>query len=367
MKLPRIVIPLLMLLIDGCIDPLDVTVISQAPKVVVDGLVTNDPGPYTVKLFYSKDANVFSKDAVPVRKASVSIIEDGSIARPLAEVSDGIYQTDNTWQAQIGKSYEVRIVTSDLKTYGSQPQTLEAAGSVDSIYTTFESNGIVGLDDGSLLLDAISVSIDARAASPDAARLRWRFSGVYHAHTYPELRTRITRAGDVLPFPVPCSGYIGYGDALIKVGECTCCECWPTEYNTGVLLSNPQVARDAVFKNIHVTKIPVTGVRFKNRYHIEIEQFSLSPELYSFWKLVKTQQESAGSLFQPSTVKVRGNVFSGDGKEEALGIFAVCGVARKTVFVDPAIIPYDVPQEVHTEGCQFIFSNAVTEKPSYWP
>lgn len=366
MKLLRtIVTPLLFLLTDACIDPIEVGVVSQKPKLVVDGLVTNDPGPYRVKLFYSRDANISSKDAVPVRDASVFIIEDGSIVRPLTLVSDGIYETDDGWQAQTGKSYAVRIITGDLKTYGSQPQVLLPPGAIDSIYTKFESNGIALLDDGSLLQDAVDVSIDARAGT-ETAYLRWRFIGIYHAHTYPQFRLRGFPGGMVIPDPPPCSGYINYFDELIRVGECTCCDCWPIEYNNSVLLSSAQLTRGAAFKNAFITKIPVTPLRMINRYRVEIEQLSVSEEIYNFWKLVKIQQESAGSIFQPTAVKVRGNIFPEDGDEEVLGIFAVSGITRKSVFIEPSLIPYTIIADTLVSECKQSFPNA-TDKPSYWP
>ncbi|MBT1700262.1 DUF4249 family protein [Fulvivirgaceae bacterium PWU4] len=368
MKLLRIIIPLLLLLSDGCIEPLNITP-AVLSKIVVDGLVTNEPGPYTVKLTYSGSTDKFSQDAPPVRGATITIVENGSIVRPLYETGNGVYQTSATWQAQEGNTYEVRIITGADKEFRSVPQTLISAGSIDHIYTEFEEDGFTFNDDGSGKMDAINILVDAKAATPDAGNLRWRFKGVYHARTYPELYYTVNNdTGERIPKPWPCSGYIGGPGGLSKIGPCNCCECWPTELGSEVVLSNTQIVKDATYKKVSVHKIPVNSLRFMNLYRAEVEQLSLSPELYHYWKLVKIQQESAGSIFQPSAVRVRGNLYDTDDKEEVLGVFAVCGITRKAVYVDPSVVRTSLNPlaEAIIHPCKEVFSNA-TDKPAYWP
>ncbi|MBT1700260.1 DUF4249 family protein [Fulvivirgaceae bacterium PWU4] len=367
-KVLRIAIPMLMVLIDGCIEPLEIAAVSNLNKLVVDGMVTNEPGPYTVKISHTVSTDALSSDAVPVTDAKVSIVEDGTIVRDLYQAGGGVYQTYNNWQAQVGKTYAVRIITSTQKEYRSEPQVLTDAGSIDNIYTEFEDDAIVYQSDGSEKQDAINVSVDAKAATTSTGHLRWRFKGTFHARTYPELRYYETLNDERIPDPLPCSGHINYFDELLKIGDCTCCECWPTEYNNSILLSNTQFTQHAEYKNVLLHKIPVTSVRMINLYHVEIEQLSLSTEVYNFWKLVKTLQESSGSIFQPSAVKVRGNIVTADGKsDEVLGIFAVCGITRKSVFIDRALIPYAfTPETGNVNACKAIFPNA-TDKPAYWP
>lgn len=368
MKSLRIIVPLLLLLSDGCIEPLDVTPVAAPARIVVDGLVINEPGPYTVKLTYSGSTGKFSQDAPPVRGATITIIENGSIVRPLYETGNGIYQTSATWQAQEGNTYEVRIIASEQE-FRSVPQTLISAGSIDNIYTEFEEDALVYYNDGSLKQDAINILVDAKAANADAGNLRWRFKGVYHARTYPELYYTVNNdTGERIPKPWPCSGYIGGQGGLSKIGPCTCCECWPSEFGTNVVLSNTQIVKDAEYKRVMVHKIPVSAIRFMYRYRVEVEQLSLSPELYHYWKLVKIQQESAGSLFQPSAVKVKGNLYDVNDKEEVLGVFAVCGVTRKAVFVNPSVVRSSLNPlaEAIIYPCKDVFPNA-TDKPAYWP
>ena len=40
---------------------------------------------------------------------------------------------------------------------------------------------------------------------------------------------------------------------------------------------------------------------FINKVHAAVNQMSLYPNAFEFWKAVKSQQEAVGSLFQPVT------------------------------------------------------------------
>jgi hypothetical protein len=353
------------LVADGCIEPLDIKINNEPPKIVVDGMVTNEPGPYKVAIVYSRNNEEFLRDATPVTSANVVIVENENTFYPMVEVQAGRYQSTTNWQGKIGNMYELRII-NDENEYRSIPQTLTAPGEIDNLSAEFEPNAITFNDDGADEVDAFKILIDAHGADAESDRLRWRFIGVYHATTYPQLRTLMTLLGDLIPDPRPCSGYVRDGDGIRKVGECECCDCWPVEYGSTVLLSSPEVASKGYYKRVDLMKIPITPLRFINRYKVEIEQLSLSPELFKYWKLVKAQQESAGNLFQPNAVKARGNMISINSNEEILGIFSVNGVTRKSMYIDPSMIPYQLTPDFRPDACKTIFSSA-TDKPATWP
>jgi hypothetical protein len=365
MKYFRIVALLICLVADGCIEPLDITIDNSQPKIVVDGMMSNEPGPYYVSIVHSRNNKEFLKDAQPVTNASVVIVEDDDVVYPMVEIQAGKYQTSTNWQGKIGSTYELRIVKNENE-YHSSPQTLTAPGVIDAIYAEFEPNAVSFGDDGEQEVDAFKILIDAHGADAESDRLRWRFIGVYHATTYPQLNTLMTKNGDLIPNPLPCSGYVRDGDGIRKVGDCYCCDCWPTEYGNTVLLSSPEVASNGAYKRVDLMKIPITPLRFINKYKVEIEQLSLSPELFRYWKLVKAQQEAAGNLFQPNAVKVRGNMISTKDNEEILGIFSVNGITRGSIYIDPSMIPGSLTPDFRADACKNLFPIA-TDKPSIWP
>lgn len=354
---------LLGFLCESCLEPVVIPVKRSHSRLVVDGMITNEAGPHQVTLKFSQPADAVAKDAMPVTGAQVRIIENDQDVISLTETEPGLYLTDSAWIPAIGNIYQLRIRTNEQEYY-SVPQKMMDPGNIDDLYVRFEEDGFTFGTDGAIKQDAINVYINGsnQAGTP----LRWRFVGRFHARTFPELRI-IDSPGGPIPNPPPCSGYINYFNELVKVGECTCCECYPFDYLDRLSITETSFKPDHTHREVLVAKIPARPLRFINRYYIEVEQFSVSDEVHAFWRMLKKLHESAGSIFQPNSVKVRGNMRSANSEKEVFGVFAVSGVVKATLFVDSTVFPYRLVPEILTEECDHVFSNATYDKPSFWP
>ncbi len=366
MKFIRI-FSILFLFLDGCIDPLPVRVLKQEPKLVVDGAITNEPGPYQVRLSFSTGLEQSVEKSLPATHASVWIIDDGGGSEMLTEIAAGVYETSaEGMRGEIGKTYHIRITLSSEKEYYSLPQKMLPSGTINNIYTAFERNALNG-DQPERPQDAVNVFVDSRGSGDEASLFRWRWTAVYHGRTYPELRTKGLPGGATVPDPPACSGWIYDRGELLRVGDCTCCSCWPYEYNSVAILSDPRFTNDNFFRKVQVAQIPVVPMRFHDKYYLEVEQISLSDDTFNFWRLVKAQQESVGSLFQPSAVKVTGNIRAVDSEERALGVFEVSAITRKSIFITKDALPGTLaPIEQIAEDCTLVYTNGTNQKPTFW-
>lgn len=357
---------LLFLLLSACIDPLVVKIPSVTSKLVVDGLITNDPGPYEVKLFYSSDLETRISEPRVEPGAQVWIFDDLGQTEQLTEATPGVYRTNPSGiQGQLGRSYSLKIKTRDALDYQSAPQRLLPAGEIDSISVKFEKDGLL-LDDLSTQ-DAFSVFIDARGVANNSNLFRWRSTGTYKVKTFPELRQIMLRDGPI-PDPDPCSGYILRQGMLYQVAPCTCCICWTAEASTRAVVSENRNISDLIFNKIELAKLPANTIRFYEKYYIEVEQLSVTADVYEFWNLVVAQQKAAGSLFQPNSVRVRGNVACvSDPEQEVLGVFSVSGITRKSIFIDRSQVPFELPPlTVIPFSCLEVLQNGTTQKPPFW-
>ena len=364
----RRLFPFFLLIVAACIDPLKVDVLSVDRRLVVDGLITDKPGPYQVKLFYSNRLSTTNLNPYePVINAAVFIVDDFNNSFALSEIEPGTYQTSpNELKGEVGRSYYVKIQTPDGGEYQSSPQELVSAGEIKSVYFQFEKDGLPGNQSGTFI-DALKVFIDAKGEKGKQNLFRWRWTTVFKAKSYPELKTKSTPGGEI-PTPEPCSGFIYQNRRLIQVGECTCCICWSYNYSSGVKVSQNDFVTDNEFNNQDLGKIPVTSMNFYDRYYIEAEQLSLSDEAYDFWSLVEKQQAGSTDLFQPNAIKIKGNISClSNPEEEVLGFFGVSGSSTRSMFIDEAEIPYEIPDiDSVRYSCKSYFFNSTTDKPLFW-
>ena len=98
----------------SCEKVINVDLNTANPALVIEGNITNLPGPYTVTL--TKTTSYFDNVTVPrVTGAKVVITDDAGGVDTLIEIGAGIYNTTHI-QGQIGRTYTLKVV-SESKTY----------------------------------------------------------------------------------------------------------------------------------------------------------------------------------------------------------------------------------------------------------
>jgi hypothetical protein len=118
---------ILILLLSGlysCQEVITVNLSSVKPKLVVDGSITNRPGPYTIKL--STTTNYFSPSSNnPLSGARVIITDNAGNADTLHESSPGNYTT-KTLSGTLGRTYYLGIMASGQQytAFSTMPDTV---------------------------------------------------------------------------------------------------------------------------------------------------------------------------------------------------------------------------------------------------
>ncbi len=124
------------LLLASCQKVVDINLNAAAPDIVIEGNITDQPGPYTVKISQSVNfdlPNVFP----PVKGANVMISDNAGNSEMLKETSDGIYTT-NTLQGVQGRIYTL-VVTANGKTY-SAISTMPSEVKIDTLRSSVSSS-----------------------------------------------------------------------------------------------------------------------------------------------------------------------------------------------------------------------------------
>jgi hypothetical protein len=101
--------PLLLLGLSACEDVIDVEIPTGEPLLVVEGAVTDQPGPYVVKL--ATTLPYFEEGALPpVRGATLALSDQEGQRETLREREPGTYVT-SSFQGKIGNRYTLTIQT----------------------------------------------------------------------------------------------------------------------------------------------------------------------------------------------------------------------------------------------------------------
>lgn len=350
----------------GCIDPLDLPVPPVDYQLVVDGMITNRPGPYTVRLYRVRPLLRDIDKFVVERGATVKIFDNRGASETLSEVRDGVYETAvDGLRGEIGGKYHLEIKTQRGNSYYTLPDEIRPVGNVQDIRVEYEDGPVV---DG-VRKDRFKVVADASGVQDHVDLIRFRQVGTYQIRTSPHRHEKSLTAEIKVPDPLPCSGYV-YDETqggLVQVGECTCCDCWVTEKDGVPILYNENFTGMDVFNELEMGYVNITSFSFQFKYHLEVQQLSLTEDTYHYWNLVRSQKLGATDIFQPPVGELIGNVRSFDGSEPPMGIFWAAGISSKAIILERGDVPRSIPPPFEYKTDCSLLEYTTNRKPDFWP
>ena len=128
----------------ACTKEIDIDLKNSSPQIVIEGGVSDEPGPYTVKL--SKTVNFSQPNTYPpLTGASVIILDNTGVVDTLAETVPGLYQTrriigtpGNTYTLKVlaeGKQYNaVSTMPHKISLNSIQFDLFKDPGETDTTY-----------------------------------------------------------------------------------------------------------------------------------------------------------------------------------------------------------------------------------------
>ncbi|NOT76008.1 MAG: DUF4249 domain-containing protein [Cyclobacteriaceae bacterium] len=353
------------IILGACVEPIEFKVPPAQLQTTIEGMISDGPGPYIVKISEGISLEDDSLVRVPIRNAKVKLYDDEGHIENLTENAPGDYYTGGVIQGRVGHAYHITIETSDGKLFESEPEIINPVGAIDDIRFEYESRSVEE-NFGTIAKDVFNIYIDSKTIPGNDNFVRWRFTGTYKVLTYPELHW-IWALGYVLPDPYPCSGWAYIGRTYAEqVAPCSCCICWAHDYEDKPQLSDGQLISGDRFNNVKVGEVAITPASFYEKYLVDVEQMSLSKTAFEFFKLIRSQKEGSSSLFQPPSGIIKGNIKATNSSTPVVGIFWATSIKTKSIFIQRSSVPYPITQIAQIRyPCQW-YPYATTQQPPNW-
>jgi hypothetical protein len=388
----RASIILLFLILHSCIEPIDLNSTFQ-PTLVVEGSITDQPGPYVIKISRAIPITIKSQlqtSTIRETGAIVIIQDDVGNKETLIEKSSGNYYT-SSFQGIVGRAYSISIKTTDGSTYESTTEKMLPVGDLGNLRYEFVQKeppppllapwtSLVPLDKRNIKSNnGFKVYLDSEVIPEQENRIWWRWTGTFKISAFPTLQKEYVSDGNspdssiLVPNVDTCSGSLDINrhtkdSYLFPLGPCTCCECWVTEYNSTPLISDPKFINNGKIEGFNIAFIEANRRTFYDKYYLEVEQLSISQTIYSFWKNIKTQQSNSSNLFQTPPPKTGGNITpSSPTSILVIGYFAASSVKKHFITIERNKVPYDVGIiDTLALDCRNAYKYSSNAKPVFW-
>lgn len=344
--LPLLLFPLLVL---SCVTEFQPDAVSLPPALVVEGQVTDQPGPYTVRL--TRTADYSYKALNLLETGAVVSIEDnlGNRETLREQAPGGTYQTRaGGLQGLAGRSYKLTIQTKSGTRYESQPEVITAAPPILKLYAEYRNELLPGT---STRKQGWDVYLDTKDPETTGNYYRWEWT---HYEAISVCQKTLVRSG---------TSYTGL--------YC-CSDCWDItrcynciSVNSDAEINGQAISRQLILRASYTSKAP---------YYVEVEQQALSRGAYQFWKSVRQLVDNTGGLFDAAPQTVQGNIRCvSDPNVTVYGYFGATGVSRMPYYVDRSegqgVPELDLPVNVPTPSPCVACENSIYRtpiKPRWW-
>ncbi len=282
--------------------------------LVVDGIITNNPGPYTVKLSHS--SSVETPKYLPYTACSVSINCDDGSTEQLIETDPGVYLSSVFgMQGEIGKKYKIIIYTPNEQTYESPFQELKAPVELADVYYEEE---IQPSEDLNHNLEGLRFYLDTKPAVQDTNYFLWKMESTYKFESSYLIRY-VYDQRHMSVWPQPDTFYT----------------CWKSEQIPELFTYETAQLSEPVIKHFPLHFVSTEDRELSIRYSLLVRQFTVTKEVFSYWDSQREQNDKQGGMYNKQPYQILGNVTNAKHPgEPVMGYFLVAGVSEKRIFLD---------------------------------
>jgi hypothetical protein len=298
----RLVLFVFIIVINSCVSEFVPEISEEKELLVVEGLITDQPGTNTIKLSKSRPLGQKS-EASPLNGCMVKISDDMGNTYSLQENEAGTYVTDSTeFKGEIGKFYTLHIGIKDGNNYinyESTPMEMRPVPPVDSIY--YEKTVIEEAYANFAGIDGCQIYLDTHDPENSCKYFRWDYSETWMLR---------------LNFSVPNQ------------------TCWVSDKSNTIDIKSTAIFEETTIKRHPVSFISNATDRLKIKYSILVNQYSLNEDEYLFWERLQNLTVEVGGLYDIIPASIPSNLRCVENpNEKILGYFSVSAKSSKRIFI----------------------------------
>ncbi len=288
------------------------------PILVVDGFITNERPPYTIKL--SKASPINNTEIIHFENCIVTLFENSNTSEILTEIKPGIYSTSiDGIQGEIGSNYSLSIITPLNNDYITEPQEMKEPVKIDSVYAELISLENIEYIEG---LAGYQFYTDSETAIDQENYFLWQMTETYQ-YTANHSIYAIYNVDATLP---------DYQNLF---------RCWKTQNVSSIFtgktsnLNNPRILKHPLHFVSTETK------KLQERYSLLLKQYTINNESFVFWEGIEEHNSNENFLIAAQPYNIIGNVINIKNPNELIfGNFTVASVSQKRIFVDRPRVPF---------------------------
>ena len=321
----------------SCIDPYSLDFSQKNSILVVEGFLTDDlVKPDTIKIQYSNFENQITR-IVPISSVKALVLNvDTNEETKLIEQTKGGFLPPKTFKINTQNKYILKFSLPNGQNYESSPERIVTTPPIAKVYDIFNPQSILS-EDGEKYTSANEVYLDTQDPREQKNYYLWRythFEKLGYCITCYKSQYSVQTSSCSITLPTfnrtPYYDYQCAGD------------CFSIFKSKQVNVLSDVASNGQLIKGKLIAKIPnysTIGCL------IQIQQMSISPEMYSYFKILEAQTQTNGGLADTPPAGIVGNIKNTTTPtEKIVGYFGVVSIQKYNYWIDrkDATSPYEL-------------------------
>lgn len=260
--------------------------------------------------------------------ASVSIenLESG-LSVDFTEAEDA-YLSPQDFKVSPGERWKLTVITPNGNVYESEPEVVLTPVPIKDVEINYESELEFRPSLNKFVAGhTIAVSFDDPAEGEN--NYYWSYRSFENLDYCIRCQEGIYRNGDCIPYDL--SGQqLRYFDYICET------DCWSIRYPEEVNIYDDTFSNGKSVSGLEVGSLPLYT---KENMVVEVQQFSLTPAAYQYYKILKDIVDNASGFNAPPPAALIGNLYNvNDPNEYVLGRFTAAASSSVNIFVERQFI-----------------------------
>ena len=331
----------------SCIDEISLDIENDKQFVIVDAVLTDQPGEHSISLNDSPILGVGNDNIlVPISGADVRLIEEGGGSTVFIEDANeaGEYKADISLSLE--SRYHLEIILPNGNMIQSTQESLPPANpNIDTLDWEIIDVGTINESGNEAAREFVELYVTTTPTTEDTY-LRWRVTGEYQ-------------------FVEKYFGILNPRNCFVK---------------EDVDFNNIKLQKSEDFAGGVIENFPIIRTSFNSRFHIaylfNVFQYSIDSDEFQYWENAEKLINIDGTLFDPPPGSISGNLVNvTDPTQKVQGYFSLSRLAfkrrfavvsRKGFFVDTDC--FTRPGANNPEKCLdcTTINRSTLERPDYW-
>ena len=320
-KTYNVILPFCFFLFITCTDPVTPEFEFKEGLVLVEGFASTSEGASFVVV--SKSVDEFGVNKTKFEKGALVSFINSDTGASIQLVEQGeAYVPPPDFKATVGESWELAITFLDGTQYKSSSERVLEPVPISDISATYDAR--LRFNDGSNNFEpghAIAITFDD---PPDQENYYyWTFRTFENVIVCKICFDGILRNGECTPTSVPQPDYFTYNCPT---------ECWQIRFPETINIFDDQLSNGKTTTNLKVAEVPLYTTR---EILVELQQFSLTPSAYEYYKVLKDIVDNSAGFNAPPPAALIGNMVNvNDPNDFVFGRFTAASTSTASIFID---------------------------------